>query len=107
MNEKEFQDYVLEECKRQWKDNQEEIYGPWEKQTAEEQQEYCEDMYKYLKELFKFIKQNDPSVKNNYELFLMPGVKAIIYYRISRYFYLRKHYFISRLILEKCKRKTK
>lgn len=63
-------------------------------------------MFKYLKELFKFIKQNDPSIKNNYELILMPGVKAIIYYKISRYFYIRKHYFISRLLLEKCKRKT-
>lgn len=50
MNEKEFQDYVLEECKRQWKDNQKEIYGPWEKQTKEEQQEYYEDIYKYLRE---------------------------------------------------------
>lgn len=63
-------------------------------------------MYKYLKDLFKFIKQNDPSIKNNFEILLMPGVRAIIYYRISRYFYLRKYYFISRLILEKCKRKT-
>ena len=63
-------------------------------------------MFKYLKELFKFIKINDPSIKTNYELFLMPGVKAIIYYRFSRYFYLRKHYFISRLLLERCKRKT-
>lgn len=63
-------------------------------------------MYKYLKDLFKFIKQNDPSIKNSFEIFLMPGVKAIIYYRISRYFYIRKHYFISRLLLEKCKRKT-
>lgn len=63
-------------------------------------------MYKYLKDLFIFIKSNDPSVKNNFELLLMPGVKAIIYYKISRYFYLRKHYYISRLLLEKCKRKT-
>jgi len=63
-------------------------------------------MIKYLKDLFIFIKQNDPSIKNNFELILMPGVKAIIYYRISRYFYLKKHYYIARKILEKCKRKT-
>lgn len=63
-------------------------------------------MFKYLKELFKFIKSNDPSVKNNFEVLFMPGVKAIIYYKISRYFYLKKHYFISRYILERGKRKT-
>ena len=63
-------------------------------------------MFKYLSDLFKFIKANDPSIKNNFELLLLPGVRAIIYYRISRYFYLRKHYYISRYILEKCKRKT-
>ena len=63
-------------------------------------------MYKYLKDLFKFIKQNDPSIKNDFEILLMPGVRAIIYYKISRFFYIRKHYFISRLLLERCKRKT-
>jgi len=63
-------------------------------------------MRKYLQDLFKFIKQNDPSVKSNLELFLYPGVKAIIYYRLSKFFYDRKLYYISRYILEKCKRKT-
>ena len=63
-------------------------------------------MYKYLKDLFKFIKQNDPSIKNNYEIFFMPGVRAIIYYKISRYFHLKKCYIVSRYLLERCKRKT-
>lgn len=63
-------------------------------------------MIKYLFELFKFIKQNDPSVKSNFELFLYPGVKAIIYFRISKFFYNRKLYLFSRYITEKGKRKT-
>lgn len=63
-------------------------------------------MFGYLKSLFNFIKSKDPSIKNNFELLLMPGVKAIIYYRISRFFYLREHYFISRYFMEKGKRRT-
>ena len=63
-------------------------------------------MRKYLYDLFKFIKQNDPSVKSDLELFLYPGVRAIIYYRVAKFFYNRKLYYISKYITEKCKRKT-
>lgn len=63
-------------------------------------------MFRYLWDLFNFIKLKDPSIKSNFELLLMPGVRSIIYYRISRFFYLKKHYFISRYIMEKGKRKT-
>lgn len=63
-------------------------------------------MRKYLKELFNFIKVKDPSIKSDYELLLLPGVRAIMYYRISRYFYLKKWYWLSRYYMEKGKRKT-
>ena len=63
-------------------------------------------MFKYLKDLKQFIKLNDPSFKVNFEFLLYPGVKAIIYYHISRFFYLRKFYYISRCIMEHAKRKT-
>ena len=46
-------------------------------------------MFKYLKDLKQFIKLNDPSFKGNFEFLLYPGVKAIIYYHISRFFYRR------------------
>lgn len=63
-------------------------------------------MFKYLKDLKQFIKLNDPSFKGNFEFLLYPGVKAVIYYHISRFFYLRKFYYISRRIMEHAKRKT-
>jgi len=61
---------------------------------------------RYFHDLLIFIKKNDPSVKSNFEILLYPGVKAIFYYRISRYFYLKKKYYIARYFLERCKRKT-
>ena len=50
MKMSEFEKYVLEECKRQWHDNQEEIYGPWEEQDPVAQANYFNDMYISLKE---------------------------------------------------------
>lgn len=55
-------------------------------------------MFKYLKELSNFIIEKDPSIKKRREVYIMPGFKAIIYYFISRFFYLRKFYYISRKI---------
>ena len=55
-------------------------------------------MFKYLKELSNFIIEKDPSIKKRREVYIMPGFKAIIYYFISRFFYLKKFYYISRKI---------
>lgn len=44
----EFHKYVLSECERQWHENQEEIYGPWEEQTDDTKSEYYNDMYQHL-----------------------------------------------------------
>lgn len=55
-------------------------------------------MFKYLKNLTDFIMEKDPSIRKRREVYIMPGFKAIIYYFISRFFYLRKLYFISRKI---------
>ena len=49
---------------------------------------------------FKSIKERDPAAKNwFYILLFYPGVKAIIYYRIARFFYKIKLKFISHLIM--------
>lgn len=63
-------------------------------------------MFKYAKEVIRTIKQKDPAIKSTKEALLYPCFKAIIYYRIARKFYLKKHYFIARFISEKAKRKT-
>ena len=63
-------------------------------------------MFSYLKNLMDFILKKDPSIKSKLEVLIMPGFKSIIYYKISRYFYLKKHYFISRKICNFSRRRT-
>lgn len=63
-------------------------------------------MIKYIKNQIKLIKDKDPSIKSTFEVFIHPSFKANIYYKISHYFYNKKHFFIARLLTEKLKRKT-
>lgn len=63
-------------------------------------------MIKYLKGLTNFILEKDPSIRTKHEIYLLPGFKAIIYYKIAHYLYLKKHYYISMKISLRCKRKT-
>ena len=59
-----------------------------------------------MKEIIKTIKERDPAIHSTLEVFLYPFFKAMIYYKIAHYFYIRKHYFIARYLSEKAKRKT-
>lgn len=61
---------------------------------------------KLYKEFLEVIKKNDPSYKNKMEVFLYPGFWALFYYKISRWFYLRKLYLFSRFWMEVGKRLT-
>ena len=60
----------------------------------------------FVKEQIKAIKRNDPAISCALEVLLYPCFKAWIYYKISHYFYVKKHFFIARYISEKAKRKT-
>lgn len=62
--------------------------------------------FKYIKDEIKNIKEKDPAIKSNLEVFLYPSFKAILNYRISHYFYNKKHFFIARYLSERSKRKT-
>lgn len=63
-------------------------------------------MIKLIKEQIKLIKEKDPAVNSIFEALLYPSLEVQIYYKISHYLYLKKHYFLARLISEKAKRKT-
>lgn len=52
------------------------------------------------KEFLESAIKNDSSFKNKLEVFLYPGFWALVYYKISRFFYLKNCYFISRLFME-------
>lgn len=63
-------------------------------------------MFKFIKNQIKNIKEKDPSINNILEVFIHPGFKIIIYYKLAHFFYTKKKYFIARLISERGKRKT-
>lgn len=60
----------------------------------------------YIKNQIKLIREKDPAIKSNLEVFLYPSFKALLYYKLSHYFYLKKHNFIARYLSERAKRKT-
>lgn len=43
-------EYVLEECIRQWNENQKEFYGSWDEQSDGTKAEYYNEMYELLVE---------------------------------------------------------
>lgn len=63
-------------------------------------------VFKYMRQLAVFIMKKDPSIKNKFEIYMLPGFKAMIYYKISHYFYSKKHYLIAKKISMFCLRKT-
>lgn len=60
----------------------------------------------FIRDQIELIRKKDPAIKSNLEVFLYPSFKAIIYYKVAHYFYLKKRYFIARYLSEKAKRKT-
>ena len=63
-------------------------------------------MSRYIKECIKTIKDKDPAVKSTAEVFLYPGFKALIRYKIANFFYKKNYFFFARYLSEKARRKT-
>ncbi len=56
-------------------------------------------MFRQLKEDLESIKKRDPAAKSRLEIFfLYSGYKALIFYRLSHWFYKKGHTFIARKI---------
>ena len=60
----------------------------------------------FIREQIKLIKEKDPAIKSNLEVLLYPSFKAMIYYKLSHYLYLKHRYFLARYLSEKAKKKT-
>lgn len=60
----------------------------------------------YIRDLIATVKRNDPAIKSTVEVFLYPCFKALIYYKIAHYLYVKKWFFMARLLSERAKRKT-
>lgn len=64
-------------------------------------------MFKMFIEEAKSIKEKDPAAKGLIEVILCyPCLKAVIYYRIAHWLYLRGHFIIARMISQSARKKT-
>ncbi len=63
-------------------------------------------MIKYIKGEIDNIRRHDPAFNSWLEVFLYPSFRAKLYYRVSHYLYLKRHFYLARRISEKGKRKT-
>lgn len=64
-------------------------------------------MFKSLKEDINKIKERDPAARSFLEVLLLySGVRAVISYRISHWFFQRKLFFIARYISQRSRKKT-
>lgn len=61
-------------------------------------------MLKLLREDIRSIKERDPAAKSSIQVFLLySGLHALIYYRISHFFYKIRWFFIARMISQFCR----
>lgn len=63
-------------------------------------------MISFVKEEIRIIQERDPAMHSVWEVFLYPSFKAMLRYRLAHKLYLKKHYFLARLISQRCARKT-
>ncbi|MCR5720639.1 MAG: serine O-acetyltransferase [Lachnospiraceae bacterium] len=63
-------------------------------------------MFDFIKEEIKVVRERDPAIHSNLEVFLYPGFKVMLYYRVAHKLYIKKHYFLARYVSQKAVRKT-
>ncbi len=61
---------------------------------------------KFIKEQMKAIKEKDPAFNGGFDVFLYPGFKAQLKFKLASYFYKHNYKLLARYISEKAKRKT-
>lgn len=62
--------------------------------------------WKTFQEEARIIKERDPAIKSTLEVFLYPSFRAMLKYRKAHRLYRKKHYFLARLVSQRCARKT-
>lgn len=61
---------------------------------------------RFIREQIACIKEHDPAIHSTLEVLLYPSFRALLYYKVSHFFYLKKYFFIARYFCERAKRKT-
>lgn len=52
----------------------------------------------WLKEEIKNILKRDPAIKSKYEVILYASLYAVIFHRLAHFLYIKKFFFLARLI---------
>ena len=63
-------------------------------------------LIKHIREEIALIKERDAAIHSPWEVFLYPSFKVMLHYRLAHKLYLKKHYFLARLISQRAVRKT-
>ena len=61
---------------------------------------------RYIREEIQVVRERDPAIKSSAEVFLYPGFRAVLRYRLAHKLYKRKHYFLARWIAQRGATKT-
>lgn len=59
-----------------------------------------------IKEEIQIIRERDPAIHSSMEVFLYPGFKAMMHYRVAHKLYEKQHYFLARYVSQRGVRKT-
>lgn len=60
----------------------------------------------YIRSEIQKIREKDPAIKSDLEVFLYPGFKAVLSYRLAHKLYIKEHYVLARWISQRTARKT-
>lgn len=63
-------------------------------------------LIRYIREEIQVVRERDPAIKSSAEVFLYPGFRAVMRYRLAHKLYERKHYFLARWIAQRGATKT-
>lgn len=59
-----------------------------------------------IKEEIQIIRERDPAIHSSMEVFLYPGFKAMMHYRVAHKLYEKQHYFLARYVSQRGVSKT-
>jgi len=59
-----------------------------------------------IKRTIQSIRQNDPAIRSSMEVWLYPGLWAVIYHKLARRLYKGGWFFLARLISQRARRRT-
>lgn len=61
---------------------------------------------KSLKEEINIVRERDPAIKSSMEVLLYPSFYAVLGHQVAHSLYLKKHYFLARLVSQRIVRRT-